>query len=441
MKRKTYEFTLIAIAFLVLAIARHSHAANWSITSTNTLALDTTASGLTVSEMSGVTYVGPSPVVGMHRFQTVPDEGTGIVTFDATFDLLGTLNSAEAVSNLPIPGSLDTEGIVNLGDTIFISEETSPGVRQYDPTTGAQLQSVAIPPVFGNVRGNRGFESLGYDEQTSTLWTANEEALTVDGPAATSAAGTTVRLLELELDGNTVTADEQYAYEVEPIHGFALGGARSGLVELVSLPDGTLLALERSAAVASPLILQRMYEIDFTGATDVSAAEFAAGLDGTAYTPVAKELLWSGAINAGENMEGLAVGPRLPSGDWILLGVVDNGGSGANTIAAFTATPLTSIPFETNSADFNTDNDIDGQDWLTWQRGVDVTTLAGDSHGDANHDGAVDGNDLAVWQTQYSTPLVSNVQTVPEPCSAALLAIAGLLCTMSRSHKLPHTKN
>ncbi len=403
-----------------------SFAANWSVAPTNSLVLDTSASGLTVTEMSGVTYRGPSPVVGKHRFQTVQDDGSGVVTFDVAFDLLGNLISAEAVSELTLIVSLDTEGIAYVGDSLFLSEENTPGVREFDPLTGAQVQSVSIPSLFSNRVGNRGFESLAYDAQASVLWTGNEEALTIDGALATSSAGTTVRLLELEVNGNTVTADEQYAYEVEPIHGFAVSGARSGLAELVSLPDGTLMALERSAAFAFPQIQHRIYEIDFAGATDVSEPPFSTGLDGMTYTPVGKELLWSGGIASdSDNMEGLAIGPRLPGGDWVMLGVVDNGGSRANTVASFTVGPTTPIAFDSDNSDFDADGQVDGDDLLAWQRGVGVTTLAGSSHGDANHDGVVDSSDLAIWRDQYgSAPAVEGVNAIPEPKSVVLLLMS-----------------
>lgn len=418
-------------------LAQPSFAANWSVAPTNSLALDTSASGLTVNEMSGIAYLGPSPVVGKHRFQTVQDDGSGVVTFDAAFDLLGNLISAEAVSELQLSVSLDFEGIAYVDDSLFLSEENTPGVREFDSLSGEQTQSVAIPALFSNRVGNRGFESLAYDPQTSTLWTANEEALTIDGPLATSSAGTTVRLLELEVSSDTVTADEQYAYEVESIHGIAIGGARSGLAELVSLPDGTLMALERSAAVATPFILHRLYEIDFAGATDVSKPAFNTGLEGMSYTAVGKELVWSGGIaGGGDNMEGLAVGPRLPNGDWVLLGVVDNGGSGANTIAAFGAGPTTPITFDPDNADFDADGQVDGDDLLAWQRGAGVTTLAGSDHGDANHDGAVDGSDLAIWQNQYgSSPATQAVSAIPESTSVVLLMVS--LSTWLASRRSP----
>jgi len=52
------------------------------------------------------------------------------------------------------------------------------------------------------------------------------------------------------------------------------------------------------------------------------------------------------------------------------------------------------------SADFDTDGDTDGSDFLAWQRGYG-TIDASASDGDATGDGDVDHNDLAVWQTTF----------------------------------------
>jgi predicted outer membrane repeat protein len=55
------------------------------------------------------------------------------------------------------------------------------------------------------------------------------------------------------------------------------------------------------------------------------------------------------------------------------------------------------------SADFDGDGDVDGRDFLTWQRGYGLTNQTHNDNGDANFDGVVDGADLAVWQLQYGT--------------------------------------
>jgi hypothetical protein len=238
-------------------------------------------------------------------------------------------------------------------------------------------------------------------------------------------------LLKMSVAGNTVTAGPQYAYVTEPIHSTStLGNPQSGLSDLVAMPDGTVLALERSVAVTTPIYLNRVYEVDFDGATDVSVGDPAAGLIGQNgnYTPVAKELVWSGAADgsSGQNLEGLTLGPQLANGSWVLLGVVDDGNNNGtdndplsvNTVVAFTAT---AIP----SADFDEDGDADGADFLSWQRGLGKTVGATLAQGDADRDGDVDGADLGQWESEAAAEVVAT--PVPEPAAAALLACGAWL--------------
>ncbi len=78
-----------------------------------------------------------------------------------------------------------------------------------------------------------------------------------------------------------------------------------------------------------------------------------------------------------------------------------------------------------DSANFDGDDDVDGDDFLTWQRHTGGPGAFID--GDANHNGTIDGADLAIWETQYGNPPpLANLATVPEPQAVALL-LCGLL--------------
>jgi hypothetical protein len=77
-----------------------------------------------------------------------------------------------------------------------------------------------------------------------------------------------------------------------------------------------------------------------------------------------------------------------------------------------------------DDADFDNDGDVDGQDFLTWQRGLGVGTT--NMAGDANNSGSVTGADLAIWKAQFDTPAIAAAGAVPEPHSLALVALAGL---------------
>ena len=133
--------------------------------------------------------------------------------------------------------------------------------------------------------------------------------------------------------------------------------------------------------------MANIYEIDCNGATDVSQSPFDAGRDGETFTQVGKQLLSSVTVGAagGENLEGLALGPRLPNGNWVMLGVVNNGDPlSSNTIVSLEIAPVVPIAMAPDTSDYDEDADVDGHDFLRWQRGLGVTTLAGLNDGDGN---------------------------------------------------------
>ena len=108
-----------------------------------------------------------------------------------------------------------------------------------------------------------------------------------------------------------------------------------------------------------------------------------------------------------------------PGGDWLAT---------TTSAGAFTVVPLTPA---TNNSDFDNDGDVDGGDFLTWQKNLGSTGVpAGDkSTGDANGDGTVNGLDQQEWKDHYGLPpTVAAAGAVPEPASLALgvLAITGL---------------
>lgn len=90
--------------------------------------------------------------------------------------------------------------------------------------------------------------------------------------------------------------------------------------------------------------------------------------------------------------------------------------------------------FEVFTADFDDDSDVDGRDFLIWQRGFGITTGAELGDGDSNADGDVDGDDLGVWQDQYGEPgHIVGIVSVPEPGTWMLIAVScGILSSRRR---------
>lgn len=84
------------------------------------------------------------------------------------------------------------------------------------------------------------------------------------------------------------------------------------------------------------------------------------------------------------------------------------------------------------NADFDGDGDIDGDDYLIWQRGFGIGS-PGLADGDANGDGSVNALDLEAWSQQFgSQPLAPSLSQVPEPTTLLLILLAGSACFIRR---------
>lgn len=329
-----------------------------------------------VTGLSGIGYLGPAGSGGADRFVAVLDNSDKLVFIDVTFRGDGSIEGAGFAGGLTVAAGGDQEGVGPVGVGLaWVSDERGMVLREHDLVDGALLRTFAMPQVFGERRANLGLESLAANG--SYLWTANEEALRPDGGRSSPDEGTVVRIARLrESDGAALA---QHAYVVEPMHGPIIpfgNPGQSGLCDLVALPDGSMLALERSLAFTSPLFLTRVFLIGSTGlATDVSDR---AGLDGEMYTPVAKTLLYEGGHT---NLEGLCLGPRLGGGGHSLVGIVDDGDPvSENALVVFRLHGLAACPA-----------DLDGNGVVDIE---DLHALHGEPR-DLNGDGTADARDIA----------------------------------------------
>jgi len=225
---------------------------------------------------------------------------------------------------------------------VLVCEEDTPAIRAFSLADGQMLDAVALPENLLTRRPNRGLESLALEPDGRFVWTANEEALTGDGPSAAEGNGTVVRLTRLPLPADEpslpfdrlrsgrktpAAAAFQAAYRVDPPHSFVRvfpGQPLSGLSALVALGRGQLLALERSGAPGLPPFASRIYAVDAGSAVDVSAVE--RDLASRKDAIVEKRLLWKDSL--GINVEGLCLGPLLADGNRGLIAIADNGGIG-----------------------------------------------------------------------------------------------------------------
>lgn len=236
--------------------------------------------------------------------------------------------------------SLDPEGIAFTGETVWISSEGNmaagypPFIKEFSLESGRQLTQLPIPeqlfsrdnPNIG-VRNNLATESLTLTPDGKTLFTATENALIQDGPAATVNQGSPSRMIRYNLQ--TGLADGQFLYMTEAIAGSSLLSETlqlNGLVELLAVSERRLLALERSFSLDRGFVI-RLFEVSLTEATDIGSVDSLHNqLEGI--TPVRKtpvlippeiqaEVIW-------DNLEGMTFGPILPDGRRSLIMVSDN---------------------------------------------------------------------------------------------------------------------
>lgn len=307
-----------------------------SVTNLPTEGVDQFGTSFTIAGLSGITYLDPAraglpdlPPGGDHRFIAVMDNSDKVLELSLRFDATGSITHCSLVRSLTLAAAHDWEGIAftdSARGTILLSDEDRPALSEFRLGDGYLLRDIPAPAIYSQRRANFGLESLTSRERTDHCWIANEEALASDGNISTQNGGTDVRLSLLNIPASQFappTLLRQVVYRTESLHGAVISGSRSGISDLLALPDGRLLALERSFAFANPLFLTRIYEVDAAPATDVRTQT--AGLVPGTFTRCAKSLLYSGGNN---NLEGLCLGPRLgdnTSSRWVLLGIVDDG--------------------------------------------------------------------------------------------------------------------
>lgn len=344
---------LVVAAFALVVAARGAAALSIVDPGQGPVAL-VDAAGALPSELSGVTWVpGTSEWLAvsdgqarLHRLSVPIDPVSGQVTSATT---LGAQPLLQA-NGTAFPTARDFEGVAlgPGGTSVFVSDELGPRLREFSLATGrviAEIGPASDPAlaVFANQRTNLGWESMARAADTGVLWTANEEALSGDGPTGAGAASTRVRLQAL---GPDLVPIAQWGYTVSGgVVPGTVGNSNGGVSDLVALPGGQLLVLERSAGLVSyPDIdmRNRIFLVDFAGATDVTG--LASLVVGT-YVPVAKTLLWEGLF-LDDNFEGIALGPLLANGDRSLLLVSDDGSGLSQSVLALR---LTGIPEPTTA--------------------------------------------------------------------------------------------
>lgn len=318
-----------------------------------TLPTGTLFGGTEVGGLSGIAYDAARDVyyaISDDRSQLAPArfytlsidlEDGALNDGDVAFQNVTTLRDE---SGNPFPAlSLDPEAIaLSPDDTLFISSEgdanagIAPFVNEFS-LSGQQLNALPVPlaylpvPDVSGIRNNLAFESLTIPPDGLSLYTATENALLQDGPAADVGVVSQARVLRYDLI--TGLPAQEFVYITEPVAAEPIPADQfrtNGLVELLATDnDGSFLALERSFSVGVGNGVQ-IYQVRSQGALDVNGLFDLFNEDLNVPfeidPPVQKRLLLDLA-DLGltlDNLEGLALGPVLPDGRRSLIVVSDN---------------------------------------------------------------------------------------------------------------------
>ena len=135
----------------------------------------------------------------------------------------------------------------------------------------------------------------------------------------------------VKFDTATATALAQYAYQME---GSSQG---RGVSALFAMNDHEFLVLERNnrgidVGADLPSSNKKIFRIDITAATDMSGVTFASApcpdgkvaKNSVPFLDLATDTLLELGNKVPEKWEGLAIGPRLKGGNYLLLAGTDN---------------------------------------------------------------------------------------------------------------------
>ena len=247
-------------------------------------------------------------------------------------------------SNQPFPlNTTDTEGIaITNQDTIFVSSEgdvdklINPFIKEFALASGKTISTLPIPDKFlpdsqkqKGIRNNLAFESLTITPNQKFLFTATENALIQDGPAAKSGVGTSSRILEYNL--LTKQPEREFLYQTEPVTPLfnPTGKFASGLPDLLALNNqGNFLSIERSFTGLGFTV--SLFEISLENATYIHNFDSIAKVYPDKIKPVEKKLLLDlRTLDVSlDNIEGLTLGAKLPDGQPSLILISDNNFNG-----------------------------------------------------------------------------------------------------------------
>jgi hypothetical protein len=186
---------------------------------------------------------------------------------------------------------------------------------------------------FG-VRYNLAFETLNIHAATKQMVTTTESALIQDGPVSDFKTGTRIRFSFYQItDSEIPLSIAQHVYPLSPIPGQTeVADSTVGVTDAILFRDKKLLVLERAYLGARAKNRVKLFLADCSQASDVRALrsllEQASLFKECEKTEVYDFDLLIGSLSEEhprvDNIEGLALGPKLDDGHHLLVFVSDN---------------------------------------------------------------------------------------------------------------------
>jgi hypothetical protein len=234
--------------------------------------------------------------------------------------------------------SLDPEGLVLTKDRDLVFTSEGDTNRLIDPVIarfgldGRMRSTLPVPSIFlptashaTGIRNNLAFESAGVPPDGRFFYTATENALFQDGPAAALGVPSPARLLRYNLQ--TGRLDREWLYVTDPIAQPPVPAGQfavNGVVELLPLNNEFLISMERSFSVGVGNVV-KLYLVALPGASDVSGLDSLAARIGSLRAAQKTPLLDLSTLGLTlDNLEGITFGPDLPDGRRSLVVISDN---------------------------------------------------------------------------------------------------------------------